>query len=583
MMILAGHPPTVFMAAVVTALYSCLRLVGCRQRLRFCLSLIPIAVAPLFLSAVQLWTGLQVGTEGFRAGAMSFEFATAFSFPPENLLTLLVSDAFGDGSAFKRSYWGRWFYWDASAYMGVIGLIFAIHGSLRGRGNLRVAALILVPLITIVACGRYTPFYTFVFDIVPGFDQFRAPSKFIFYAGLFTAALAGVGLDHLLCECRSEERKTRATALAAGLLGLLLSCVALWIWLVPANDPEAFSPVRLLASYNDQRTLMPAYLRRWDDVLLQGLLLAIALLLAATALVWLARRRRFAVWLLILLGVVELFGFARQNRGGTRISAEHLRRPNLAASYREAGNDRVLLLGRTANIAQQTPGYDLWGYDPVVLRRYAEFMAFTQGRRLEELDNIGGHHPDEFHRLHSMLRLRFTVERNGKVSEYPDPLPRFLLLRDYRVIEEPATIFSTMAASGFDARRTVILEEKPSPTPVSGGVGDEGDEVKLVDESTDELILEVELAKPAILVITDAYAEGWRARALPGSVQTSYTLMPANYVLRAIPLGAGQHRLRVEYSPLAYRAGAWSSIVAGLLFATAAVSLFRRRSTASYE
>ena len=55
--------------------------------------------------------------------------------------------------------------------------------------------------------------------------------------------------------------------------------------------------------------------------------------------------------------------------------------------------------------------------------------------------------------------------------------------------------------------------------------------------------------------------------ALPGSSQEHYDLLPANYILRAVPLGAGNHRLRIEYEPLGYRIGKWISLVSLMSFA----------------
>ena len=58
------------------------------------------------------------------------------------------------------------------------------------------------------------------------------------------------------------------------------------------------------------------------------------------------------------------------------------------------------------------------------------------------------------------------------------------------------------------------------------------------------MLASIELAqnKPddavAVLLVTDAYAKGWRARALPGSAQATYDVLPADYTLRGIPLAA---------------------------------------------
>jgi uncharacterized membrane protein YfhO len=80
------------------------------------------------------------------------------------------------------------------------------------------------------------------------------------------------------------------------------------------------------------------------------------------------------------------------------------------------------------------------------------------------------------------------------------------------------------------------------------------------------LTIEAELPQPAILLITDIYREGWFAKSLPGSDQATYEIMPANYILRAIPLSAGKHRLLVEYAPPAFRVGVWVSLASIMLY-----------------
>jgi hypothetical protein len=84
---------------------------------------------------------------------------------------------------------------------------------------------------------------------------------------------------------------------------------------------------------------------------------------------------------------------------------------------------------------------------------------------------------------------------------------------------------------------------------------------------------------PCILLITNNYSTGWHVEPLtaapPG--QNHYELIPADWTLQAIPLTAGQHRLRIAYSPLAFRLGAWVSSISVLGFLTACIWLFLRR------
>lgn len=52
--------------------------------------------------------------------------------------------------------------------------------------------------------------------------------------------------------------------------------------------------------------------------------------------------------------------------------------------------------------------------------------------------------------------------------------------------------------------------------------------------------------------------------------------MPANYVLRAIPLAAGEHRLRLIYEPLYFHLGLWVSALSSCaLLAIGALAVTR--------
>jgi hypothetical protein len=147
-----------------------------------------------------------------------------------------------------------------------------------------------------------------------------------------------------------------------------------------------------------------------------------------------------------------------------------------------------------------------------------------------------------------------------------DPLPRFLLVRDYRVAEDREETLRTLFDPSFDFRRTVLLEREPNPRPEAGR---EPGRIERLEESTDHVTLEIELDGAAILLITDAYSEGWRVRALAPGPQPRYEIQPANHSLRAIALAAGRHRLRVEYAPLGFRAGRVASLASGALFLAA--------------
>jgi len=209
---------------------------------------------------------------------------------------------------------------------------------------------------------------------------------------------------------------------------------------------------------------------------------------------------------------------------------------------------------------------DLGGKNPAVLRRYAEFMSFTQG---DDPDHATQDLPiTKVHPRYSMLRLRYVFAPSADgyriiESPYP-PLPRLLLIPEWRVANGRDAIFSALDDPHFDPTKTVLVESEPEPRPESGATQSVALTSVLLDGT---LTIEVDTNKPTLLLITDLYARGWRAEPQPGSIQRSYRVMPADYILRVIPLMAGHHRLRVVYAHTELLVGIGISAVAWIIWA----------------
>src|SRR5262249_37466674 len=216
---------------------------------------------------------------------------------------------------------------------------------------------------------------------------------------------------------------------------------------------------------------------------------------------------------------------------------------------------------------------DLWGYDASVVRRYAEFVAWSQGgdpNKATQDVNFASIDP-----LFAMVRLRYVLlsqtGNSGLFEVGTSPLPHVLFVSKYRIANDRDSIFNSMRAPDFDPSNIAILESEPSPAPVAT---ETLGHAQIISESTDTLTIEASTEQPAILLITDVFTPSGRAISLPGSSQSIYRLQPANYILRAVPLAAGHHRLRIEYSSLEFQLGKWISIGSILLF-VGAVYRFR--------
>jgi hypothetical protein len=569
--IFAGHPQYVFYAALTAGLYTLLRLdwrgSDWRRVVVQGAGLAAIYAGGALLAAVQLLTGMQAARETIRDAPLPWEFASMFGFPPENLLTLLAPGFFGDMAAVP--YWGRCYLWEMSLFFGVIGLVLAILGGIRGRLPGTRAILVTIAVTFLLALGRNTPLFRPLYDFVPGFDRFRSVSKFSFETIMLACLLAGAGLNALL---RAAPRK--GAAIACG--GAALACF-IGAGMVASRD---LGPTMRAIRATGETFLDPRAYEAGPFVALAGsqaawsLLVASGVLAIAAALLFgAARGLRLAVPLLAVLAVGEVFLEARRHR--PTFDVRSVVNSELAAFLERHPGDHRILNPFNHNAAMSLGVSDVWGFDPGVVRRYAEFITWTQGGDPDAATQYVA-----FNRLApalALVRLHYAIvpdEQAARIVEAETPpLPHVLLVSDCVVKQTRGEIFAALEAEGFDPRQTVVLEEEPDPRPEPGG---SSGSVRIVRQGTDELEIEAELERPAILLVTDAWTPAWRAVALPGSSQARYVVQPANYALRAVPLAAGRHALRLEYAPGAYRAGAWASLAAGAAWLAAAIFLVRK-------
>jgi hypothetical protein len=503
---------------------------------------------------------------------VSYQFAAQFSFPPENLLTLLSPTVLGT----SMTYWGRWYPWEMSIFVGISALVLAAIAAVDGTPARRRFAFTMTGVLVVLALGAYTPVFDALYAWLPGFNRFRGTTKFMIFATLFLAMAAAHGADALVERRRISNAVIGGSTAVGAVLGLAALLVvnaggqAWWRDMLAAVRNTGQILHTPASSYENAGFLAAA---AYDTSF--ALLIAAVTCFAVVALLLWGRRNRVATWALIVLAVGELVVFSR----GTIATTEPQRREatgikDIVDTY--AGDYRVLnLVG--SNAAMAAGALDVWGYDPNVVARYAQLLAATQGVHPDDAGQYLSIERD--HPVLDLLRCRFIFsvrDRRLSVRERPSHLPHALLVSRYRVLTSRDDVIAAVTDASFDPRREVILEEPPDPAPVEASrPGD----VRITTVSSDELLVDANLQSPAILLITDTYARGWRVRAEPGSAQPTYRILPANHALRAIPLAAGQHQLRLEYLPSGFVAGRWVSIVAVVIFAgLTAVVVLRRRS-----
>lgn len=476
-------------------------------------------------------------------------FASLFSFPPENILTLVAPHFFGNMHSVE--YWGRSYYWEATAFVGVGAVVLAVAGFAHGASQRRRLWLTMALLLFVIALGGYTPLFVLLYKYVPGFARFRSHNRFIYESTLFAALLASAGLDAIL----QGVKISRAVVMAAWVLAAIVGVLAAAAW-VPPGSIEHFAILAHPAQVLAQTSL--------------GIAAAVAIL-AAIAVSLCSRSHRWG-YALALLAVIELVSFGRTMVTTFRLSNAC---PPVLQAWRRAhpGDFRVLQLAYPYDSAMALGAYEVWGYDPVVLRRYSELLTASQGG-----DVNNPRMSLSFDRPTSVVRLlgcRYLLAKMpGRVVAYPiyGALPPASIIYSYYLLQDRNQIFDLLLSPSFDGRGVVVLERRPG---IALGQPTATPSVSLKWLDTDSMEVEATTQAAGILLVNETYSHFWRATALPGSVQQSYAIQPGDYTQIAIPVQAGRHRIYLNYCPPLFKVGADLSILALIAFLGLTIYVWR--------
>ena len=214
-----------------------------------------------------------------------------------------------------------------------------------------------------------------LYRYAPGFSYFRSLGRFAFEAVLFLAMLSAFGADALMRSARGTRFAAAAAVMTAALLG------GLGVWMRSGLEPPLWNAiVNAIAQsgesyipandYVDPRFNLVARRFAGSQCIIAG-----GILLIVAALFFIRTWRSGAAYALAAFGIAEVFAFAQSTVATFSITTQT---SAVVRQYLDAhpGDYRTLGLG---NSAIMIGANDIWGYDPVVMRRYKEFIAFSQG------------------------------------------------------------------------------------------------------------------------------------------------------------------------------------------------------------
>jgi hypothetical protein len=458
-------------------------------------------------------------------------------------------------------------------YLGVLTLALALLGLVlrqpRAAPLAAGAALFLV-----LSLGRHTPLYALLLEL-PAFGLLRYPQKYLLAASLFVALLAAAGASALVRDWTEADRR-RARALAVG--SLALAAVAAGAS-SPGGTDDPLAALKLGRS---------------------AVLLALAcLLLFRRSLA--AGARPGVTTAFLLLGGIDLVLVGR----GTNPVA-----PAALYEHRPAVVDRLEGVTGRLHAASESPSCLAPGAGPAGWERsWVAALGFLDTLRPPAAIRWGmlGSYDGEFTGLGPRWSAPFTEAVHAGLGtpvglrllqiggvehvlllghavpaglEYmetlqtpyacplqllrvPDTLPGAYVVG--RELPQAGDALASVVDPAFDPRREVLVAGGRAASGIAGFAP-----ARIVSRTADTLQVEADLSAPGVLVVTEAFDDGWRAEIDGRQAE----VVRANGLFRAVRLGAGRHEVRFRYRPWSARAGFGLSGL-GLVAALATLATLR--------
>jgi hypothetical protein len=470
-------------------------------------------------------------------------------------------------------YWGEQPFTAGPAYLGAVFLLIFLFAFLSSRHPLRWWAMASVVLLLMIAWGKnWLWFNEWMFRYFPLFNKFRAVTMTLTLLALPMGLMIALWWKEWQQQGLNAERQARnlrmLTYAAAALGGLaLLLAVAGGVFFsfsapqdnrlmsylaqVFGNESTAWSIIEAIRS--DRQAMMQA--DAWRSV--------IFIALGSALLWWLVHHpKQQAVWWgLALLCLIDLW----------RVDKKYLNKEHFRSKYEKerfwqaTDTDKQILKDtsyyRVLNLTvspfnDATTSYwhnSVGGYHGAKLRIYQ--------------DLIEGYLSQQQWHIYDMLNTKYiivqTPEGQKQVQRNEKALGAAWWVERWQWANNADEEFRTLkdlqpATEAVLRKEYQTALEGLEPAPI-----DSGEYIHIVRQEPHRYVYETQSKRERLAIFSEIYyPEGWKATIDEKEVP----ILRANYVLRALRIPAGKHKVCFEFKPNAYEKGQTIDLIASILW-----------------
>ena len=491
------------------------------------------------------------------------------------------------GELYPRTYWGGIGGTSGPPYVGAIICFLAIIALFVLDNRHKWWILTAIVLTIIMSWGSYfDSFNGILYEYLPLYNKFRAPSMILVIPQLLLPLLAALGLDAIM---NAPDKKVLYKKLKTGALVTLGFLVILFMLYLSfdftnestkqllrneqlAQQPQALDIVRQIVNSlkADRQTLM-----------LNDILRSFGFIIAAALLLFLYIRNilnpRIVGILLTLLVLIDLLPI-----DSIYLNKTHYEDPEEnKITFQQTDKDKEILADKSFfRVYNVTPGLTVGG------------DRFSENITSYYYNSIGGYHPAKISiyqdlienklmrpqsstSLLNMLNVKYFIQKNenGQTEAYQkndSALGNCWLVKKIQYVKDANAEMNSLG--NFNPADTAVVQDTFKSSIPFEPVYDSTATIALVKNDNDVITYAFNSASNQFAVFSEVYYKsGWKAYI--GGKEAP--IVKVNYVLRGLAVPAGKHDIRFEFKPQGYYKGkSVTSVFSIVLVVILAIGIF---------
>jgi len=528
-----------------------------------------------------------------KTSGLDKDYATQWSYGIGETMTLFIPNFYGGASASKISensaivkalkennipqnqiaqftkyplpflYWGNQPSVAGPVYVGAIVVFLFILGLIIVRGPLKWWLLAATVLSILLSWGHnFMALTDFFLDYVPGYNKFRAVSMTLVIAEVAMPTLAILALKVLFEKHLDQKKLVKSLQIAAGITG----GITLLFVIMPGLFLSFTGPVdaSIQQNYQFPDWMMQAIRDERARVVRLDALRSFVYIILSAGLLWAFLYSKVnKTYVYIILGaliLLDMFAISKRYLNNESFTAK----TKVETPFTPTQADQQILQDpdpdyRVFNLTVSTfndasTSYfhkSIGGYHGAKLRRYQELIE----------NQISKNNMSVLNMLNTKYFILPGEDRQPTAQRNYDALGHAWFVEGYELVDNAD--LEMAAISVFNPGDTAIIDkrfESALETFVPGR--DSSASIELTAYAPNHLSYQYETSKDDLAVFSEIYyPKGWNAY-VDGILTPHFR---ANYVLRAMVLPAGSHKLDFKFEPNIYVVGEKISLISSIL------------------